>query len=312
MSVFVANHQLEIVKAIDVASPVTENVFIRQIKNAAAQDIKTALEAIVQALQEIKSGGVTGLAPCADVTFGGDKPILAAGSFPGGSDYKRRFIVPGRSLTNFPRWCAYLNDREQVRSWDELDTETRAKYRQNYPRSAGHRHPTALTLSALSVEGGTIRLDPGDVISLPAAALELHDFAVEYVSEPETDAANTLFELTGELSEANRAALVRAMDRARGTDTYTQVVVEKTGGVTRVKTVKKSRASALTDETAWQGASSDGWATDANWSANVIRNDVFEPWPDNGTGLSLIECSAVPFPSFAVNDAVLSGYSSFS
>ena len=42
----------EIAKTIDVPTPVTENVFIRQIKNAAAQDIKTALEAIVQESQK--------------------------------------------------------------------------------------------------------------------------------------------------------------------------------------------------------------------------------------------------------------------
>ena len=42
------NRMLEIAKAIDIATPVLENVFVRQIKNASAADIKTALEAIVQ------------------------------------------------------------------------------------------------------------------------------------------------------------------------------------------------------------------------------------------------------------------------
>lgn len=46
------NRMREIAKTIDVPTPVTENVFIRQIKNAAAQDIKTALEAIVQESQK--------------------------------------------------------------------------------------------------------------------------------------------------------------------------------------------------------------------------------------------------------------------
>lgn len=98
------------------------------------------------ALQEIKSGGVTSLAPCADVTFGGDKPILAAGSFPGGSGYKRRFFLPS-PLSRHPGWKAYIGDRTLVRPWGELDAATRALYWENYPRSAGNRHPTALTLS---------------------------------------------------------------------------------------------------------------------------------------------------------------------
>lgn len=46
------NRMREIVKTIDVKTPVTENVFVRQIKNASAQDIKTALEAIVQESQK--------------------------------------------------------------------------------------------------------------------------------------------------------------------------------------------------------------------------------------------------------------------
>ena len=98
------------------------------------------------ALQEIKPLGVTALAPCADVTFGGDKPILAATSFPGGSDYKRRFFLPG-SHSRHPGWKAYVNDKEQVRPWGELDAETQALYWENYPKAAGKRHPTALTLS---------------------------------------------------------------------------------------------------------------------------------------------------------------------
>ncbi|MBQ3288085.1 MAG: hypothetical protein IJH50_01575 [Kiritimatiellae bacterium] len=46
------NRMLEIARAVDVATPVLENVFVRQVKNASAQDIKTALEAIVQESQK--------------------------------------------------------------------------------------------------------------------------------------------------------------------------------------------------------------------------------------------------------------------
>jgi type II secretion system protein D len=46
------NRMREIARMIDVTSPVTENVFVRQIRNAVAADIKTALEAIVQKSKE--------------------------------------------------------------------------------------------------------------------------------------------------------------------------------------------------------------------------------------------------------------------
>ena len=46
------NRMREIAKKIDVPTPVTENVFVRQVKYAAAADIKTALEAIVQESQK--------------------------------------------------------------------------------------------------------------------------------------------------------------------------------------------------------------------------------------------------------------------
>ena len=42
----------EVIRSIDLDTPVTENVFVRQIKNASANDIKTALEAIVQDSQK--------------------------------------------------------------------------------------------------------------------------------------------------------------------------------------------------------------------------------------------------------------------
>lgn len=46
------NRMREIARMIDITTPVTENVYVRQIHNAAAVDIKTALEAIVQKSKE--------------------------------------------------------------------------------------------------------------------------------------------------------------------------------------------------------------------------------------------------------------------
>ena len=46
------NRMLEVVRAIDIATPVTEDVFVRQIEYALSTDIKTHLEEIVKASQE--------------------------------------------------------------------------------------------------------------------------------------------------------------------------------------------------------------------------------------------------------------------
>ena len=46
------NRMREIIRMIDVETPITEEVFVRQIRNAVAADIKTALEAIVQKSKE--------------------------------------------------------------------------------------------------------------------------------------------------------------------------------------------------------------------------------------------------------------------
>ena len=46
------NRMREIARMIDITTPVTENVYVRQIHNASAADIKTALEAIVQKSKE--------------------------------------------------------------------------------------------------------------------------------------------------------------------------------------------------------------------------------------------------------------------
>ena len=67
------NRMLEIARAIDVASPVMENVFVRQIKHASAEEIKAALEVIVQESQkeQEKEGKKNNAAPVQNHRPGG-------------------------------------------------------------------------------------------------------------------------------------------------------------------------------------------------------------------------------------------------
>ncbi len=51
------NRMLEIARMVDVSTPVTENVFVRQIKNAAAADILTAIQKIVEESQKEQEQG---------------------------------------------------------------------------------------------------------------------------------------------------------------------------------------------------------------------------------------------------------------
>lgn len=52
------NRMRQVAKEVDVATPVNENVFVRQIKNASATDIKTALEQIVtESQKELEKAG---------------------------------------------------------------------------------------------------------------------------------------------------------------------------------------------------------------------------------------------------------------
>ena len=62
------NRMVEIARAIDISSPVLENVFVRQIKHAAASEIKTALEQIVtESQKEQEKNGKTQQNPASQI-----------------------------------------------------------------------------------------------------------------------------------------------------------------------------------------------------------------------------------------------------
>ena len=67
----------EIAKSIDIASPVLEQVFVYQVENASASDIKTALEQIVQKSQEEQRSN--GRNVQGNATHGGSRPTAFGG-----------------------------------------------------------------------------------------------------------------------------------------------------------------------------------------------------------------------------------------
>ena len=74
------NRMLEIAKAIDIATPVLEDVFVRQIKFAAANDIKTALETIVTESQKENQAKEVGPKTSGAPGFGSSRPPTPMGS----------------------------------------------------------------------------------------------------------------------------------------------------------------------------------------------------------------------------------------
>ena len=68
------NRMLEVIKELDVATPVTEDVFVRQIEYAVANDIKTALETIVTESQKEKQKETAGAKTSGSLGFGKSTP----------------------------------------------------------------------------------------------------------------------------------------------------------------------------------------------------------------------------------------------
>jgi len=68
------NRMLEVIKELDVATPVTEDVFVRQIEYAVATDIKTALETIVQESQKDTQKETSGAKTSGGLGFGKSAP----------------------------------------------------------------------------------------------------------------------------------------------------------------------------------------------------------------------------------------------
>ncbi len=64
------NRMLEVIKELDVATPVTEDVFVRQIEYAVAADIKTALETIVTESQKDSQKETSGAKTSGGLGFG--------------------------------------------------------------------------------------------------------------------------------------------------------------------------------------------------------------------------------------------------
>lgn len=71
------NRMLEVIKELDVSTPVTEDVFVRQIQYATAEDIKTALETIVTESQKESQKETQGAKTSGSLGFGKSQPAAS-------------------------------------------------------------------------------------------------------------------------------------------------------------------------------------------------------------------------------------------
>lgn len=137
----------------------------------------------------------------------------------------------------------------------------------------GNGAATSMTLDALTVDNGTIEIDPGDTIIVPAAKLNLKGLSFRYSSDPSVGDDRTVLITTGGRLSADAARSLKgailANAIAEGAHTTVSLDYDEATQRTEVRMSVTNDAAPLADSTVWQGSSSDGWATDSNWSANV-------------------------------------------
>ena len=128
-------------------------------------------------------------------------------------------------------------------------------------------------LGSLTIDGGVIRLDPGDKITVdgPVSLKDVH-FSFSSLPEPDSDALEVL-ECAGLLDDAAVRALKRALiDNAAADGAYVDVSLsyDESTGKTSVKAMHATESAPLGDDaaTVWQGTQQD-WLLSDNWSKGL-------------------------------------------
>ena len=128
-------------------------------------------------------------------------------------------------------------------------------------------------LSSLTVDGGVIRLDPGDkmIVDGPVSLKDVH-FSFSSLPQLNSDAPDVL-ECAGRLDDASAKALKRALiENVAADGAYVEIsfAYDEETGKTSVKAAHATESAPLGDDAAtiWQGAVQD-WLLADNWSAGV-------------------------------------------
>ncbi len=172
----------------------------------------------------------------------------------------------------------------------------------------------SLTLDALSVDGGTIVLDPDDVIRV-SGKVTVSKLNLEFSSLPELDGGDAGFLVCdGRLDDDSIRAVRRAISRnvISGSDgaylEFTSSYDENTGKTT-IYAVHATESAALGDDKAtfWNG-SGESWPSADSWSAGVPSASTLAVFGDVSGRRVLVEGSAeAAAVSFRAGDYTVSG-----
>lgn len=144
---------------------------------------------------------------------------------------------------------------------------------------------TSLSLDGLSVFGGTIALDPGDVINV-SGPVSLEGLTVSFSSLPALDGGAVGFIVCdGELDEASARAVKRALTaNEAASDAYVEfnTAYDAETGKTTVSVVHATESAPIGDDSAtfWNGAGANWGAVDG-WSAGVPTGEKPAVFPDS-------------------------------
>lgn len=172
----------------------------------------------------------------------------------------------------------------------------------------------SLALDALSVDGGTIVLDPDDVIHV-SGKVSVSKLNLEFSSLPELDGGDAGFLVCdGRLDDDSLRAVRRAISRnvVSGSDgaylEFTSSYDENTGKTT-IYAVHATESAALSDDKAtfWKGAG-ESWLSADNWSAGVPSASMLAIFGDASGGSVRVEGAAeAAAVSFRAGEYTVSG-----
>ena len=175
----------------------------------------------------------------------------------------------------------------------------------------------ALALGSLTVNGGTIALDPGDVINV-SGSVSLSDLHLSFSSLPELDAGEANFMVcNGELDAESERALRRALcENAVPTGTYVEFKSSYDAGTgkTTIGVVYATEAAPLddSDATFWNGSGSN-WSAVGNWSLGVPTAAKLAVFPEvSGKAVSVDGAAEAAAVSFRADGYSVSGSGSLS
>ena len=129
---------------------------------------------------------------------------------------------------------------------------------------------TDVTVAGLTLTNATLRLDPGDVITVNGP-LAWQGLVVQFTSAPTKDEVQAFFKVRGELDESALATLRHAFFNVALADgTHARFGTSSEEGVTTVTVTVVDDVDPIGPEDTVQWSGSGSWSTSANWTPATV------------------------------------------